>query len=500
MKCGSSFPTCLGSGQIRTVYSGPSQLKVLSDPTPLHYSDLSTPEAARGRNVTIRSLLAKGDYLAAEKVISRFTHAASRLEQPQQNNILNSARRPISTLIHAYVRAEMPQHAARHVCVILDRKGPLKTRTLVAVINSLLSSVSEEVGEKDPKRHFFASYVLSLQSERVTDPYLRNAMELWIKVEKARLPAARETFQGLLTALIAQEECVSAGAVFSRVSRRHWEYMAMRDMHYHPRDVTMTNQRFPINPAEAPAYPYPQLFENVVSLCMSVLRRTEATRGQQQIRRSAGHGLIFLASLLHHRQIPFPEVGSLISALFYCMLLPDSLWVPENPFGGALHSFQRQTLRLGQYSHGVIKSLARRLPNRSPPTAYRSQRYSILPVLSYNSYRDLLMGLIESFHDPVLTLEVWESAVEQHKGSQDSEEFAKNFMDGFPEEGVFRERFDKILRRWRRSLGRKVVIPIFTQEGETRMNELMEVLAQAVAGEKTKTKNAEMPTIPPPES
>ncbi len=46
----------------------------------------------------------------------------------------------------------------------------------------------------------------------------------------------------------------------------------------------------PINPAEAPAYPDPRLFENLVFLCMSVLRRTEATRGQQQIRRSAGMG------------------------------------------------------------------------------------------------------------------------------------------------------------------------------------------------------------------
>ncbi|KAK0242255.1 hypothetical protein EDD85DRAFT_810592 [Armillaria nabsnona] len=499
MRCGLFFPTRLGISRIRTVHSGPSQFKVLSDPTPLHYSDLSTPEAARGRNAAICSLLSQGDYGTAEKFINRFIDATSRLEQPQQNTVLNSARRPISTLIHAYVRAGMAHHAARHVYVMLHRKRPLKTRTLVAVINSLLSSVPDEVGEKDPKRHFFASYVLSLQSDRVTDPYLRNALELWIKAEKARLPAAKETFQGLLATLIAQEECVSAGAVFSRVSRRHWEYMAMRDMHHHPRDVTMTNQRFPINPAEAPAYPDPRLFENLVFLCMSVLRRTEATRGQQQIRRSAGHGLIFLASLLHHRQIPFPEVGPLISALFYCMLLSDSLWVPENPFGGTMHSFQRQTLRLGQYAHGVIKSLARRLPNRSPPTAYRSQRYSILPVLSYNSYRDLLMGLIESFHDPVLTLEVWESMVEQHLGTQDAEKFSKNFMDGLPEEGVFRERFDKILRRWRRSR-RKIVIPIFTREGETKMNELMEALGDAVAGGKMNTRDAETPPIPPSES
>ncbi|KAK0206073.1 hypothetical protein DFS33DRAFT_554603 [Desarmillaria ectypa] len=500
MKCGRFSPTCLGISRIRTAYRGPSQLKVLSDPTPLHYSDLSTPEAARGRNATIRSLLTLGNYGTAEKFINRFIDAAHRLEQPQQNAILNSARRPISTLIHAYVRAGMPQHAAHHVCVMLGKKRPLKTRTLVAVVNSLLSSVPDEVGEKDPKRHFFASYVLSLQSQRVTNPYLRNAMELWIKAEKARLPAAKVTFQGLLTTLIAQEECVSASAVFSRVSRRHWEYMAMRDMHHHPRNVTMTNQRFPINPAEAPAYPDPRLFENVVSLCMSVLRRTEATRGQQQIRRSAGHGLILLASLLHHRQIPFPEVGPLISSLFYCMLLSDSLWVPENPFGGALHSFQRQTLRLGQYAHGVIKSLARRLPNRSPPTAYRSQRYSILPVLSYDSYRDLLMGLIESFHDPVLTLEVWESMVEQHQGSQDSEEFAKNFMDSLPEEGGFRERFDKILCRWRRLQGRKILIPIFTQEGETKMNALMEALGEAISGGKMNARDSETSMIPPSES
>ncbi|KAJ7477221.1 hypothetical protein B0H11DRAFT_2030297 [Mycena galericulata] len=309
------------------------------------------------------------------------------------------------------VSQRLSAHPAFELAKMMMAEGVvLRSATLEAVINSLVSfsSMSAPASRIDSITTYpfaspspsiplkLASDVLLLRPSNMADQRTRLALKL--------LFLAHNMFKLFMAASLLNGELI----IFS-----DWQtaYSLERTLEVIPEDDELQSSS-QVNAARLrwnhlrseTILPDRKSMESALSVINSILTRDGETPEPTHARLVALQALGNLAGLLDRRQIPFPQIETLLTTMYGCPRVQDEIWI-VGPRGCP------ERIKAHEYIHRVIRNLIRSLPShplslRQPSVApcaiSINRRYDMLPPLKLYGYNTLLHYALRHRLSPAL--------------------------------------------------------------------------------------------------
>ncbi|KAJ7265897.1 hypothetical protein B0H12DRAFT_1100035 [Mycena haematopus] len=336
-----------------------------------------------------------------------------------------SQRLSAHVLLHGLLRNNLAEPAFELAKLMMAEGVVLRSATMQAILEALLStgaprrSVTRGLpfAPPDPtiplKR---ASDVLILRPSIMADQRTRFALQLLFLARRHRQRRTDTMFKLFLAASLLHGELIIFSLLFGWTCR-DWQtaYSLEQNLQILPDDhelqssdqVIVARRRLAHLRSEA-IFPDKHSLESALVVINTILTRDGGELEPTHDRLVALQALGNLAGLLDRRQIPFPDIATLLSTMYKCPRVEDEIWIVG--VGGC-----PERIKAHAYFHRVISSLVRSLPKcalstgnsiqrrGTPPDAIvRNRLYSMLPPLELSGYNALLHYALRHRLSPAL--------------------------------------------------------------------------------------------------
>ncbi|KAJ6567375.1 hypothetical protein DFH09DRAFT_457931 [Mycena vulgaris] len=319
-----------------------------------------------------------------------------------------SPRLPAHVLLHGLVRNGLAEPAFELAKMLMAEGVAVRSATLQAVLASLISTAprrprNRKVPFASPSPNTkleHASDVLVLRPSIMADPRTRMALQLLFLARRHRQRRTDTMFKLFMAASLLNGELIIFSLLFGWTCR-DWQtaYSLESNLAAIPDDdellsssqVIAATARWSHLRSEA-IMPDRDSLESALAIITTILTRDGDAPTPTHDRLVALQALGNLAGLLARRQIPFPEIASLLRTMYKCPRVEDEIWIVGA--GGC-----PERIKAHEYFHRVIFDLipklpTEQLPHRHPAVALnaivKNHRYDMLPPLRLSEYNALL--------------------------------------------------------------------------------------------------------------
>ena len=325
-----------------------------------------------------------------------------------------SPRLSAHSLLHALLRVGLTTKAYQLAQSSMKSDIKIRPRSLDAVIHALLAQSAATPGFSE--RHQLdridkittSRRVLTLHPRLVADQSTRYAVRLILQSRHYRQRCTSEAYHSIIRYLLSRAEILVASLLFCSLVKQYQFKQAMA--------ARLRSQIQSVDTDDEPEQSLDQKAElqsclkdvlwekNVVDkgLAKSLVKSVEVSmlqnpqQGNGAPLRTSLQALAIIAMLLDERRIPFPEVASIIHALYSCPKSDTKVWIIRDGVTVYVVAYW--------YFHSVLMRLAIDLPTTKPRRRLGKSDpdNSLLPPLDLDSYNSLLHYALRHRHDLAL--------------------------------------------------------------------------------------------------
>ncbi|KAJ7666527.1 hypothetical protein B0H17DRAFT_1089578 [Mycena rosella] len=333
-----------------------------------------------------------------------------------------SQRLPAHALLHGLLRNGLAEAAFELSKLMMAEGVVIRSATLEAVIKSLVSVTpasrpvaSQRLSFSSPSPAIplkLASDVLMLRPFLMADQRSRLALQLLFLARRHRQRRTDNMFKLIMAASLLNGELIIFSLLFGWTCRE-WQtaYSLECNLAAIPEDdelqsssqVTAARYRYAHLRMEA-LVPDKQSMESALTVISTILARHGEAPTPTHDRLVALQALGNLVGLLDRRQIPFPQIATLLRTMYKCPRMEDEIWIVGA--GGC-----PERIKAYEYFHRVLADLIHTLPTEHPrlqrpavpPDAIvKSPQYAVLPPLGLGGYNALLHYALRHRLSPAL--------------------------------------------------------------------------------------------------
>lgn len=335
---------------------------------------------------------------------------------PLQFGATVSPRLTAHSLVHALVRVGLMMKARSLVHNLMQSGMKIQPRTLDAVVHGLLSQGTAPSSWldhfRDPRisKIFTSSKVLTLQPRLTADQSTRYAVQLILRSRYHRQKYSSDVFASMVRYFLKRGELLFASLFVCMMVKDYQLRKAMAARlrgQIQSTDTDESDEPSDQQKSDLKIHLQDVLWQRGVLDKKAILTVVEAIQEslckdpQQGADELSFHislqALANIAMLLDERRIPFPEVSTIIRALYSCPRTKTKVWIVRR--GRPVH------VQAYKYFHDVLMRLAEDLPSSRFPRRLitpATMPEAVLPPLSLNSYNSLLHYALRHRLDPVL--------------------------------------------------------------------------------------------------
>ena len=339
---------------------------------------------------------------------------------PLRFNPTVSPRLVAHSLLHGLLRVGLTTKAYQLAGGLIEDGIKIQPRSLEAVMHGLIAQGATPPGIFESRRLnqitkiVTSRQVLTLRPRFALDPSTRYAVRLILRSRHNRQKCTSEAYHSIIRYLLQRAEILVASLLFCTLVKDYQirQTLAAR-LRGQIQSVGAEDQSDQAH-VEHKAGLQTRLKDVIwqkgvidIKMATSLVQTIEAAMLQDPHQTANGvsqavslQALANIAMLLDERQIPFPEVASIIRALYSCPRSNKKVWIIVN--GKVAH------VRAYSYFHSVLIRLAVNLPTNKPlrRLAKTDPDNAPLPPLDLNSYNSLLYYALRHRQDPFLAGEV----------------------------------------------------------------------------------------------
>ncbi|KAJ7667558.1 hypothetical protein DFH06DRAFT_1182866, partial [Mycena polygramma] len=328
-----------------------------------------------------------------------------------------SPRLTAHALLHGLIRNNLAEPAFELAKMIMAEGVALRSATMEAIIEALVSSgaprrrVARGLPFAGPNPTIplkLASDVLVLRPSAMADRRTRFALQLLFLARRHRQRRTDTMFKLFMAASLLNGELIIFSLLFGWTCRDWQNAHALEstlevipgdDELQYSTQVIAARRRLTHLRNEA-IFPDKHSLESALTVIDTILMRDGESKPTHD-RLVALQALGNLAGLLERRQIPFPDIASLLRTMYKCPRVEDEIWIV-----GRTHT-----------STALLSNLIESLPNHqpllrrppAPPNALaKNRRYDMLPPLELSGYNTLLHYALRHRLSPALGDARWE--------------------------------------------------------------------------------------------
>lgn len=332
-----------------------------------------------------------------------------------------SQRLPAHALLHGLLRKGLAEPAFELAKLMMAEGLVIRSATLEAVIKSLTFSTTlpppnyARLPFSSPSPTIplkLASDVLWLRPSIMADQGTRFALQLLFLARRHRQRRTDTMFKLIMAASLLQGELIIFSLLFGWTCRDWQTAYALEnnlaaisddDELLSTNQVMAARHRWAYLRSEA-IVPDRAAMENALSMIATILTRRGDCPEAPHDRLVALQALCNLAGLLERRQIPFPQIASLLRTMYKCPRVEDEVWIVGD--GGC-----PERIKAYEYLHRILADLIPTLPTEHPrlrrpsvlPHAITKNRiYGMLPPLGLAEYNALLHYALRHRLSPAL--------------------------------------------------------------------------------------------------
>jgi hypothetical protein len=332
-----------------------------------------------------------------------------------------SQRLPAHVLLHGLVRNGLAEPAFELAKLMMAEGVVIRSATLEKVMESLVLPSSPR-RRKYPRLQFayphpsipmkLASDVLFLRPSMMGDQRTRFALQLLFLARRHRQRRTDSMFKLFMAASLLNGELIIFSLLFGWTCR-DWQtaYSLENNVAAIPdhdelnssSQVIAARYRLAHLRSEA-IIPDKDSLNSALEVISTILSRDGVEPKPTHARLVALQALGNFAGLLDRRQIPFPEISSLLRTMYKCPRVEDEIWIVGA--GGC-----PERIKAHEYLHRVLFNLVRALPTQdlrlrhprvAPDAIVKNHRYDMLPPLRVTGYNTLLHYALRQRLSPAL--------------------------------------------------------------------------------------------------
>ncbi|KAJ7229147.1 hypothetical protein GGX14DRAFT_510170 [Mycena pura] len=333
-----------------------------------------------------------------------------------------SQRLSAHALLHGLIRNGLAELAFELAKLMMAEGVALRSVTFESIMETLVSSGKPRTqrnrelpfaspNPSTPLKH--ASDVLVLRPSMMADQRTRFALQLLFLARRHRQRRTDNMFKLFMAASLLNGELIIFSLLFGWTCR-DWQtaYSLAANLEAIPEDDSelqsssqVIASRARLNHLRKEAiFPDRDSLESALSVINTILARTADSPTPTHDRLSALQALGNLAGLLDRRQIPFPEIATLLRTMYKCPRVEDEIWIVG--LGGC-----PERIKAHEYFHRVLSKLmhslpvdqpSHRPPSIAPDALFKGHRYDMLPPLEVSGYNALLHYALRHRLSPAL--------------------------------------------------------------------------------------------------
>ena len=316
----------------------------------------------------------------------------SQLESDYASNIIDfgrevSPRLSSHALLHGLLRAGHTDRASRLANMMMETGVRLRSKTLEAVFHNALTHPpgnrfsQSSIPAPPPFNVMLNQSQLSDLSSMARGEGTRAALQILDAARRTHYGRTRGMFGTLITICLINGEIILASLIFGFLTK-DWQQKKSFAVRLHETtgvdcDKSLAKGRVSI--PRYPVFPTPVWLKQI----LSPINDTLSSDGNDEVFMlsftSALQALAYLAVLLDHHQLPFPNLAPLIRSLYNCPRIDDEVWI-VNAEG------HPQRVKAYPYFHDVLQRLVEALPtknNRRGQMLYELDLASLNSLLHY---------------------------------------------------------------------------------------------------------------------
>ncbi|KIM84003.1 hypothetical protein PILCRDRAFT_819030 [Piloderma croceum F 1598] len=331
-----------------------------------------------------------------------------------------SARLVAHSLLHGLLRVGLTTKAYRLAETLMGGGMKIRPRSLDAIMHGLLAQGATPPGILESHRLdritkiLTSAKVLSLQPRLIEDQSTRYAIRLILRARHHRQRCTSEAYHSIIRYLLQRAEILVASLLFCTLVKdyqlKHTMAARLRGQIRSVDTDGESEQSTADRKADLQSRLKGILWQKgvvdkrlamslVESIQKSMLQDPQQDPDEVSLRMTL-QALANIAMLLDERRIPFPEVTSIIRALYSCPKSKRRVWIVRNG--------QPYNVEAYSYFHSVLMRLSSDLPSTVPlrRLGELDPNNSPLPPLDLASYNSLLHYALRHRHDPALAKKV----------------------------------------------------------------------------------------------
>jgi hypothetical protein len=330
-----------------------------------------------------------------------------------------SPRLSAHSLLHALIRVGLTTKAYQLAQSLMESDIKIRPRSLDAVIHALLAQGATTPGFLERRqldridKIITSRRVLTLHPRLIADQSTRYAVRLILQSRHYRQRCTSEAYHSIIRYLLSRAEILVASLLFCLLVKqyqfKHAVAARLRGQ-IQSVDTNDESEQSLDQKAELQSSLKDVLWEKSIvdrNLAKSLVESVEVSmlqNPQQDINgaslRTSLQALAIIAMLLDERRIPFPEVASIIHALYSCPKSDTKVWIIRDGITVCVEAYG--------YFHSVLMRLAIDLPTTKPRRRLGKSDpdNSPLPPLDLDSYNSLLHYALRHRHDLALAKNV----------------------------------------------------------------------------------------------
>jgi hypothetical protein len=352
--------------------------------------------------------------------LARHINVPHRPFIPLQFSPSVSARLVAHSLLHGLLRVGLTTKAYRLAETLMGGGMKIRPRSLDTIMHGLLAQGATPPGILESHRLdritkiLTSPKVLSLQPRLIEDQSTRHAIRLILRARHHRQRCTSEAYHSIIRYLLQRAEILVASLLFCILVKdyqlKHTMAARLRGQIRSVDTDGESEQSTADRKADLRSRLKGILWQKGVvdkKLAMSLVESIEKSMLQDPQQdsdevslRMSLQALANIAMLLDERRIPFPEVASIIRALYSCPKSKRRVWIVRNG--------QPYNVQAYSYFHSVLMRLSSDLPSTVPlrRLGESDPNNSPLPPLDLASYNSLLHYALRHRHDPALAKKV----------------------------------------------------------------------------------------------
>lgn len=345
-----------------------------------------------------------------------------------------SPRLPAHALLHGLVRIGMSQQASTLATAMMNSGIRVHGKTLGRIVDELakaatVKNASSNASDARLRHHMEnllgTSEILTLKPSMSSDPHTAFALELLHAARRSRSQRTGAMFNTLITLCLINGEIIVASLLLG-ILVKDWELRSQVLTRMSTPPASETPEVAPSSEKLDKTYRYslstktlrptPGMLKAIMTPIQERLDRATPDDADTLEFQEALQSLAILASFVNERQLPFPQLSSVIRALARCPMVENWIWITGREGPVRVPAYH--------YFHDVLLRLIRSLPTRAPPKRTVSLRHAnkiasiqfkpldpahrMQPPLDSPSYNTLMHYALRNRFSPKLAQQVYE--------------------------------------------------------------------------------------------